>query len=145
MAPQSYSPAHDGQPDKRQQIREATELLLLRGNLLSRDDRALLQMIFDRGGTFAQISRLTGLSATTISRRFHRILKKLMAREMVALLGETKNADPLEISIARAYFVQGLSQADISEKLGVSGYRVRLTLRHIREIAYHNAIRKASQ
>ncbi len=145
MTSRRYCAAYDGLSDRRQEAREAAELLLLRGHLLSRDDRVLLQMVFDRGGTFAQISRLTGLSATTVSRRFHRILKKLMARELVALLAETKQPDPLEISIARAYFVQGLSQQDISKKLGISAYRVRLTIRGIRRLVYQNTIRRAKQ
>ncbi|MHC4551885.1 MAG: helix-turn-helix domain-containing protein [Planctomycetota bacterium] len=117
------------------------ELVLLRSNLLEKEDRTLLQMVLDRGSTFEQIARLTGKSPSTISRRFHRILNQLLARELTALLEYRKQPDPVEISIARAYFVQGLTQKQVCEKVGVTAYRVRTTIAGIRKIIYHNTMK----
>lgn len=121
------------------------ELLLLRSNLLNHSDKALMHMVFDRGGTFEQIARLTGQSASTVSRRFQCILQKLLTRELAALLRQRNEFDSLEIRIARAYFIEGLSQRAITEKLGLTTYRVRNAIGTIRSVIYHNAIDKASE
>lgn len=118
----------------------SNELLLLRSNLLAKEDQTLLQMVLERGGTFNQIARLTGKSPSSISRRFRRILNQLLARELTALLEQKKSPDPVEISIARAYFVQGLSQRAVCVKLGISAYRVRTAIATIRKIIYQKTL-----
>ncbi len=127
----------------KQQARD-NELLLLRSNLLSSRDKALMQMVFDKGGTFEQIARLTGQSASTVSRRFHTVLNKLLTRELTALLRGRAEFDSLEIRIARAYYLEGLSQKAIIQKLGVSRYRVRNTLGTLRHVIYCNVVEKAA-
>ena len=119
-----------------------TERLLLRSHLLPADDRSLLQMILDRGGTFEQVARLAGKSPSAVRRRFNRILRQLLAWELTTLLARRKTNAPIEISIARAHFIQGLSQQAICDKLGVSPYRIQTTLRDIRKIIYCQAFEK---
>ena len=134
-------------PDHIQRLKQQArdkELLLLRSNLLNSRDKALMYMVFDKGGTFEQIARLTGQSASTVNRRFHNVLNKLLTRELTALLRQREALDSMEIRVARAYFLEGLSQKAIIQKLGVSRYRVRNALKTIRHVIYRKAIEKAA-
>lgn len=114
------------------------ELFQLRSKLLSGEDKALMQMIFDNGTTFDQIAKLTGQNASTISRRFKNLLQKLIARELVTLLNQRKNFDTSDISIVQEYYLRGQSQKAIAQKLSISLYRVRNTLGTVRSIVYHH-------
>lgn len=114
------------------------EVFRLRSELLSRQDKTFMQMIFDNGGTFDQIARLTGQNPSTISRRFNTLLGKLFARELVTFLHRGNNADPTRIGIVQDYFLRAHDQKTIAEKFGVSLYYVRTTLKAVRSIVYTN-------
>jgi DNA invertase Pin-like site-specific DNA recombinase len=116
-------------------IREI-EKLRLRSELLNRKDKALIQMIFEKGSTFDQIARLTGQNPSTISRRFHHLLQKLIAKEFVSLLRGRCGSNGTDIRIVQGYYLQNLSQKAIARKLNISLYRVRNILRAVRSIAY---------
>ena len=111
----------------------------LRSEWLSRKDKVLMQMIFDKGGTFEQIARLTGQNPSTISRRFHTLLQKLIARELVCLLRHREGFDESAIRMFQEYYLRGLSQNAIAQKFGISLYRVGSVLRAARSIAYDNS------
>ncbi|MBL7214120.1 MAG: hypothetical protein ISS71_00415 [Phycisphaerae bacterium] len=119
----------------RQRIQEI-EKIRLRSEWLSSKDKALMQMIFEKGSTFEQIACLTGQNPSTISRRFHRLLQKLIAKELVSLLRRQCDIDDTDIRIVQDYFLQGLTQKAIAQKLNISLYRVRNILRAVRLIAY---------
>jgi transposase-like protein len=107
-----------------------------RSEWLSADDKTLLQMVFEKGSTLAAIARLTGQSPSTVGRRFHRLLRQLIARELVTLLGGRCEAHPADIHLIRDYFLQGQTQKAIARKHNVSLYRVRAVLEAVRSIAY---------
>ena len=69
------------------------------------------------------------------------LLEKLLARELTALLRQGCSFASLEVSVVRAYYLQGLSQAQVARQLGLSTYRVRQVLHAVRGLIYHNAIR----
>ena len=129
-----FSP-HNPNALHQQRIHEIDKLRL-RSELLNCRDRALMQMIFEKGSTFDQIARLTGQNPSTISRRFHNLLQKLIAKELLSLLGCRHKIDSTNIRIVQGYFLQGLAQKDIARKLNISLYRVRNILRAVRSIAY---------
>jgi hypothetical protein len=112
------------------------EVFRLRSELLSREDKTFMQMIFDNGGTFDQIARLTGQNPSTISRRFHTLLQKLFARELVAFLRRRQDMDQTQIGIVQDYFLRALPQKTIARKFSVSLYYVRATLGVVRSIVY---------
>ena len=114
------------------------ELFQLRSELLSGKDKALIQMIFDKGTTFEQIAKLTGQNASTISRRFKNLIQKLIARELVTLLHQRKDFDKSNICIVQEYYLRGQSQKAIAQKLSISLYRVRNTLSTVRTIIYNH-------
>lgn len=144
MKTRSLVTGHPEDLHRLQRYSAENSLLLMRSTLLNQQDKALLQMVFDKGGTFEQIARLTGQSASTVSRRFHRILKKLLTRELTALLRQREEFDSLEIRIARAYFLEGRSQKAITETLGLSTYRVRNALNTVRHVIYRSTVDKVS-
>lgn len=97
-------------------------------------DQALMQIIFEKGTTYEQIARLTGCSASSVSRRCRRLLRKLVARDLHALRG--RDSDRLVLRIIQAYFLEGLPQRTIARKLNISCYRVRTVLRTVRSAVY---------
>ena len=119
------------------QVRQI-ELFQLRSELLSDEDKALMQMIFDKGSTFDQIARLTGQNASTISRRVKNLLQKLIACELVTLLHRRKDFGKPDICIVQEYYLRGQSQKAIAQKLHISRYRVRNTLGLVRSIIYNH-------
>ena len=99
---------------------------------LSAQHRALLDIILRHGGTFGQVATLRGEHASTVSRRFHRLLSNLSAAP------GTSRRRPLDLSrlektILAEYFLCGQSQSDIAAKLSISRYRVRKTLSRVRK------------
>ncbi len=114
------------------------DILRLRSELLSSKDKAFIQMIFEKGSSFEQIARLTRQNPSTISRRFHGLLQKLLAKELVSALHNRKEFSRLDHSITHDYYIQGLPQKTIAGKLNVSLYRVRKTLQAVRDLAYGN-------
>lgn len=97
-------------------------------------------MILDKGSTLEQIARLTGQNASTLSRQFERLMRRLthpLTRDVLQL---SSKLSPMEAAILRDYFLCGLSQKTIVRKLGCSRYRLRKTLDRIRR----RAARKSS-
>lgn len=130
----------DGTPSKL--LREAHELLIREVGaclgLLSAEHKALLEVIVHHGGTFEQVACLRGEHAATVSRRFHRLLSKLLARGIKPRC-KPVSLSPLESSILAEYFLCGRPQADIADKLSISRYRVRKTLDRIRKYTEINS------
>ena len=124
---------------RRQRIYEI-ERLRHRSQWLNSKDKALVQMIFEKGSTFDQIARLTDENPSTINRRFHRLIQKLIAHELTALLASRHDVDGTDIRIVRDYFIQGLPQHAVAHKLNVSLYRVRHILSLVRSLARNNSI-----
>ncbi len=120
-----------------QRNKEDMNLVRLRSDLLCREDKALIQMIFEKGSSFIEIAELTGQNPSSINRRFRALLQKLLAKEPISLLHHQNAFDPLDISICRDYYLQGLPQRTISHKLNVSLYRVRRVLRTVRYLLYN--------
>lgn len=129
--------SHDYHALQRQRLRQI-EALRFRSRLLSAHDKALIQMVFEQGGTFDQIARLTGQNPSTISRRFKSLLQKLISKEVVLLLQKQYEIDDTDIRIVQDYFLQGLSHQAIANKFNISLYRVRKILRTLRSIAYQS-------
>ncbi len=112
------------------------ERLCRRSDWLDRRDKALVQMIFDKGGTFDQVARLTGQNPSTVSRRCRQVLRKLIAKELTALLRRRPDLTGTVIRIVQEHYLYGRSQRSIAHRLNVSHYRVRKVLDAVRTVAY---------
>ena len=111
------------------------ELLRARAQILGGKDKALMEMYLKNGSTFSQMARLAGVSEATISRRVHRLVRRLLDGEYIRCLRKQGQLDSLEQSIARDYFIEGLSQKKIALKRAVTAYQVHKTLKKIKLVS----------
>jgi DNA-directed RNA polymerase specialized sigma24 family protein len=123
-----YYDRPDRRPDLRAGLEALKDTVLHRSEALADEQRALLTIILEQGSSFQQIARLRGEHATTVSRRFRRLLGKLSGR--TAARGPVKDGhlNPIETTILADYCLCGMNQMQIAAKLGISRHRVRKTL-----------------
>ena len=119
-------------PDHRPALRAGLDALkdrvLARAEVLEADQRALLRIILEQGGSYQQIARLRGEHAATVSRRFRRLLSKLSRRAGTAAGIDADRLTPLDKRVLSYYYLCGMNQLQIAARLGVSRYRVRKAL-----------------
>lgn len=108
-----------------------TELLRRRAGVLGGRDRAILEMYFEKGSSFAQMAHVAGVSETSIARKIRRLTAKLLEGEYVRCLRRGIRLSRLERAIAKDYFVDGLSQRAIATKRDTTVYQVRKTIRKV--------------
>ena len=114
--------------------RNRIEMLYHRVSLLSGKDKILMTMYLSNGNTFAQMARLIGVNEATVGRRINKIIKRLVDGEYITCLRNRDKLSNKELEIARKYFLCGMSIRTISEKQGLSFYRVRQILKKIQGI-----------
>ena len=95
---------------------------------MDRKQKALLWMILDQGASYGQVARLTGEHASTVSRRFRAMMRRLRGRPPHTAEAALDKLTQLEKNILVESFVYGASQKQIAAKLGISRYRVRKAL-----------------
>ncbi|MHC4988422.1 MAG: sigma factor-like helix-turn-helix DNA-binding protein [Planctomycetota bacterium] len=119
-------------PDQRPELRAGLEALkdrvLARADTLEAAQRALLTAILDQGSSYQQVARLRGEHASTVSRRFRRLLRKLSQRTGGKAGVRAANLKAMDKTILTAYYLFGMNQLQIAARLGISRYRVRKTL-----------------
>ncbi len=118
----------------RDSLRGEIETLRGRVEMLSGKDRVLMTMYLENGNSFRQIARVSGVSETSISRRIHRISKRLMDGAYVACLRNRGKFSRVEMLVAKDCFVRGLPQRDAAAKYKCSHYRIRQIVRKVQEI-----------
>ena len=111
------------------------ELLRARAQILAGKDKALMEMYLKNGSTLSQMARLAGVSEATISRRVHRLVRRLLDGEYIRCLRKCGQLDSLEQAIARDYFLEGLSRKKIALKRDVTAYQVRKMLKKIKLVS----------
>jgi len=118
-------------PDLRAGMEALRDRVLTRADVLEADQRALLRIILDQGSSYQQVARLRGEHATTVSRRFRRLLRKLAHGTRDKPPIKAGNLAPLDKTILSAYYLFGMNQSQIAARLGISRYRVRKALEQI--------------
>ncbi len=91
-------------------------------------------MYLENANTFRQMARLAGVNEVTVSRRIHRITKRLLDGGYIIFLRKHRKLTKLERNIAHDYFIEGLAQMKISVKRKCSLYYVRKTLIKIQSL-----------
>jgi DNA-directed RNA polymerase specialized sigma24 family protein len=114
--------------------REQLGILRQRAELLGAEQAAFLEMVLDRGSSFGQIARLTGMHEGTLRRRFQRLVGRLISKETLVILRSGK-LDSRQQAVARAYYLEGLSQEVIARQSGCTQYFVRMTVQRVRKLA----------
>jgi DNA-directed RNA polymerase specialized sigma subunit len=120
--------------DRRHTMRDRIDMLRARAELLAGRDHALMKMYLDNGNTFRQMARLAGVNEATISRRIHKLTQRLLDSEYITCLRNSDKFDSNELSVARDYFLKGLSQKNIAKERNCSVYSIRMALHKIQQI-----------
>jgi len=121
-------------PGAKNQYRDEIDLLRGRLNLLNGKDKVLMTMYLENGNSFRQIARLTGISDTCIARRINRLTKRLLDRQYIICLRNRDKLTREQMTIAKDYFLTGLSIRKIAIKRHRSFYHIRETMKKIQSI-----------
>jgi predicted DNA-binding protein YlxM (UPF0122 family) len=120
--------------EAKNQYRDEIDLLRGRLNLLNGKDKVLMTMYLENGNSFRQIARLTGISDTSIARRINRLTKRLLDSQYIICLRNRDKFTREQMTIAKDYFLTGLSIRKIATKRHRSFYHVRETMKKIQSI-----------
>jgi DNA-directed RNA polymerase specialized sigma subunit len=120
--------------DTRHQVREQIDVLRKRVSLLSKKEKVMLTMYLENGNTFYQMAQLAGVTESTIARRIHRALGRLIDGQYMACLKNRDKLSEKELAIAKDYFLSGLSLKGVSKNQKRSYYNIRQTLKRIEKI-----------
>ena len=118
----------------RDRHRGQVDILLSRLDLLEGRAKVMMKMHFEKGNSFRQMARLLGISETSVARRIHRISARLLDGRYIACLRNRGKLTRHQMSVAKDYFLRGLSQSKIAETKHWSLYRVGRTLREIQSV-----------
>ena len=112
--------------------RDRIDLLRNRIGLLVGKDKLLLTMHLENGNSFRQIAQLAGMNESSIGRRIHKIMRRLIDSEYITCLRNRQRFTSQEMAIAKDYFLLGMSIKNIAKKSGLTYYNVRKTICRIR-------------
>jgi predicted DNA-binding protein YlxM (UPF0122 family) len=129
-----YSNISQKNLDNKKKNRAQIDLLRSRIYLLDKDDRLLMTVYLENGNNTRQISRLTGLSRTSIARRINILTTRLLDGGFIACLRNRRKFNKHQMAIARDYFLTGLSIKKIALKRHRSRYFVTETIKKIKSI-----------
>jgi len=114
--------------------RDQIDLLRSRLNLLNGKDKVMMTMYLENGNSFRQIARLTGVSEARIARRIRGLTKRLIDGQYIVCLRNHNKFSKAQMTIAKNYFLTGLSMREIAVKRHRSYYHVRETIEKIKSI-----------
>lgn len=115
------------------ECRDKVDLIRQRLSMLSGKDKLLMTMYWENGNSLRQISRLAGSNRKSIARRINKLTKRLMEGQFIDCLRYRNKFTHSEMTIAKDYFLQGISMKKIADKRRVSFYHVRQTLEKIQQ------------
>jgi hypothetical protein len=113
---------------------EAASIMELAAHLRSAD-RSLLEAIYERGFTAAQLARAQRRSPRTYCDRVMRLLERMNSPAFRYVLRHAEDWPPQRARIARAVFLRGEGQRRTAAALRVSVHRVRREVERIRALA----------
>lgn len=102
--------------------------LIERIKMLKGHDKILMRMYIQQGYTLNQLSRLAGVSQSTISRRIEKVRKRLTSGKIDIFFQNVDRFAPTERKILKDHLREGMSQRQISKKRKLTRYRVRKAL-----------------
>ena len=118
----------------RKRCRDRIDMLKSRVELLTGKDRLLMTMYLKYGNTFYQMARLTGVNEANVARRIYRVTKRLIDGEYITCLRNRDKFSEAEMTVAKDYFLRGLSIKKIAGRRKLSYYRVREILKKIQSL-----------
>lgn len=120
--------------EAKNRYRDEIELLRARLNLLNGKDKVMMTMYLENGNSFRQIAQLTGISDTSIARRINGLTKRLIDGQYIVCLRNREKFTSEQMTVAKDYFLTGLSMREIAVKQHRSFYHVRKVLKRVQSI-----------
>ena len=139
-----YAKSFERQGTSIEQFHSRLDLLRSRVDLLSGKDKLLMKMYLENGNSFRQMAELSGVSATSISRRIYRLIERLINSEYIVCVRNRREFIRSELTVAKDYFLMGMSQRRIAKKRKMSVYRVRKILKKANRIINFYSQRRKS-
>jgi predicted DNA-binding protein YlxM (UPF0122 family) len=113
------------------EYRRRFDTLKTRAKLLKGKNKILMTMYLERGNSFREVARLIGVNETTIARRIHKLIQQLLDDRYFLCIRNRERFDPLELTIAKDYFLMGLPMSKIARQRKLSYYQLRKTIAKI--------------
>jgi hypothetical protein len=110
------------------------DIVRQRANFLDGRDRALMQLYLDAGTSIRQLARLIDTHEAKVARKINRLMKRLNDRRYIIFLRNRDRFGKAQMSIARDYFVRGLSIRQMAEQRGCTFYRMQRQVKNICEL-----------
>jgi DNA-directed RNA polymerase specialized sigma24 family protein len=114
------------------QRRDAVEHMLRLADQLPPAERSLVQAVYDRGLSAADLARAAGSPPWALRRRLRRILSRIASPAFSTVLRLEHDWPPRRRAVARAVWIEGLSQRDAVRSTGCSLHHVRIEIERIR-------------
>ena len=124
-------------------LRKRLNIIRSRLYLLEKQDRMIMSMYIDNGLSLRQLALLFDTSPSSISRRIKKIAFELTKGDFISCLKKKDVFTHSEMTIAKDYFVTGLSIKQIAERENTSFYQIRELITEIRQTL--NRIQKEKQ
>jgi len=124
--------------DAEDQYRDVIDLLIGRLELLTEKDKTLMTMYLENGNSFRQLAQVAGVSEAAIARRIRTLSARLTDGEYITCLRNRVKFSEVELSIAKDYFLTGLSTRKIAASRHCTRYSVRKTIKRIKELLAGN-------
>jgi DNA-directed RNA polymerase specialized sigma24 family protein len=140
----TQSPPSEGADLRRARNKQFAEILVARAQWLSPPDAALVRATFGQGSTVAQVARLARTDARSLRRRLRRLVRRLSSREFLVVLRAWEHWAPTRRRVARACFIDGLSQRQACKALKLSLHTIRRHSSAVKALAETEPFRKAS-
>jgi DNA-directed RNA polymerase specialized sigma24 family protein len=106
--------------------------VLDRLHLLAEKDRALVEMALKHNLTHRQVGGLLSVAPGVVTRRLHRIIRRLRDPLVVALADRTCTLPPEHRQLGIEYFLQRRSAMELAREHGLARIEVEKMLHYIR-------------
>ena len=139
-----YARSFERQGTSIEQFHSRLDLLRSRVDLLTGKDKLLMKMYLENGNSFRQMAELSGVTATSISRRIYMLMERLINSKFIVCVRNKSEFSKSELAVAKDYFLRGMSQRKIAKKRKMSVYRVRKILKKANRIINFYSQRRKS-
>lgn len=110
---------------RRRRRRELAEQIVRRADWLPREDKSILQAIYEDGRSVTEVAVLRGDSPRQLRRRVHRLVERVLSQKFTFVAAHLPSWSPTRRRVAEACVLHGLSLRRAAERLGLSHHTVR--------------------
>ena len=103
-------------------------ILMGRAELLSGQDRDLVEAVLVHGQSTSAVGRMTGLSARVVRRRLHRICNRLTSRSFLDVARALPYLSEADAELAQARFCRGATHMELCREFGLTWHALRRRL-----------------